>query len=240
MISVYKEESLVSQETFSREVMREAASFPYVPEEHNGKRNPYTGTKITTENEYYEYRREYVYHRLCDEMLRIQYEQKFASQIQHYTKVHEKELYWKKIFSRVRFLALLLALIYVLVYYLPNQKNLAFQEGQTDGYTSGFDGGYASGLSDGYTSGYDDGYEKGEKTKSSGNNGTSYLSPNRIPAENSTIPNSSELSSDSVVYVSKSGHKIHLKSNCSGMRSYYTMAYAEALSAGYAHCSKCF
>lgn len=42
------------------------------------------------------------------------------------------------------------------------------------------------------------------------------------------------------VYVSKSGGKIHLRSNCSGMKYYYTMTYSEACEHGYDHCKKCF
>ena len=41
------------------------------------------------------------------------------------------------------------------------------------------------------------------------------------------------------VYVSNSG-KIHLKSDCSGMKSYSTMTLGEAEHMGYEECSKCF
>lgn len=42
------------------------------------------------------------------------------------------------------------------------------------------------------------------------------------------------------VYVSTSGGKIHLRSNCSGMKYYDTMTYGEACERGYVHCKKCF
>lgn len=42
------------------------------------------------------------------------------------------------------------------------------------------------------------------------------------------------------VYVSQSGGKIHLRSNCSGMKYYNTMTYGEACERGYTHCKKCF
>lgn len=42
------------------------------------------------------------------------------------------------------------------------------------------------------------------------------------------------------VYVSDSGGKIHLRSNCSGMKYYKTMTYGEACERGYDHCQKCF
>ena len=48
------------------------------------------------------------------------------------------------------------------------------------------------------------------------------------------------VSVDRTVYVSRSGHKIHLDSNCSGMMYYSEMRYGVACAAGYAHCSKCF
>ena len=50
----------------------------------------------------------------------------------------------------------------------------------------------------------------------------------------------SGISLDRTVYVSRSGHKIHLYSDCSGMTYYIAMTYAEACEAGYAHCSRCF
>lgn len=49
-----------------------------------------------------------------------------------------------------------------------------------------------------------------------------------------------EISLDRTVYVSRSGHKIHLHSDCSGMMYYVSMTYEEACEAGYEHCSRCF
>lgn len=43
-----------------------------------------------------------------------------------------------------------------------------------------------------------------------------------------------------IVYISKSGHKIHLYSDCSGMKDYSDMTYEAACKAGYEHCSRCF
>lgn len=48
------------------------------------------------------------------------------------------------------------------------------------------------------------------------------------------------ISLDRTVYVSRSGHKIHLHSGCSGMMYYVAMTYEEACEAGYSHCSRCF
>lgn len=44
---------------------------------------------------------------------------------------------------------------------------------------------------------------------------------------------------EDTVYISSTG-KIHLRSDCSGMKSYDEMTYEEACEAGYEHCSRCF
>ncbi|MCC8357069.1 MAG: hypothetical protein LJU34_04345 [Oscillospiraceae bacterium] len=46
--------------------------------------------------------------------------------------------------------------------------------------------------------------------------------------------------STSDVYVSTSSHKIHLRSDCSGMKNYSTMTLGEAESCGYEYCKNCF
>ena len=56
-------------------------------------------------------------------------------------------------------------------------------------------------------------------------------------ASGQKTPTSSQ-SDSRTVYVSKSG-KIHFKSDCSGMKNYTEMTYAEAIAAGYSLCSKC-
>ncbi len=45
---------------------------------------------------------------------------------------------------------------------------------------------------------------------------------------------------DDIVYVSKSGGKIHRYKDCSGMKYYDEMTYADAILEGYAACEKCF
>ena len=42
------------------------------------------------------------------------------------------------------------------------------------------------------------------------------------------------------VYVSNSGHKIHLRNNCSGMKYYSEMSLGTAISNGYEKCKNCF
>ena len=47
------------------------------------------------------------------------------------------------------------------------------------------------------------------------------------------------VSDSTTVYVSRNG-KIHLCSDCSGMKYYSTMTYGQAVSRGYKKCDKCF
>ena len=43
-----------------------------------------------------------------------------------------------------------------------------------------------------------------------------------------------------IVYVSKSGHKIHKNANCSGMKHSTSMTYKQAIDAGYFKCMNCY
>lgn len=45
---------------------------------------------------------------------------------------------------------------------------------------------------------------------------------------------------DRVVFVSKSGGKIHKSATCSGMKYYKTMTESEARKAGYSYCQNCY
>ncbi len=113
--------------------------------------------------------------------------------------------------------ALLLAVSVLLFWYIPRVREDSYQFGRSAGYTEG----YTASENAAHSSGYAD---KGVKPSGSGN---------------ATLPRSG-VSATTTVYVSRSGHKIHLKSNCSGMLNYDAMSYADALAAGYKHCSKCF
>jgi micrococcal nuclease len=135
--------------------------------------------------------------------------------------------------------------------------------GQADGYAQGKESGYAEGHDAGYAEGYDLGYTEG--LGAIGDNSELTEDPEEDPAEPTTSvqsakqtsadsSNAASVSSDSsstdssnvgysdstTVYVSKSGKKIHLKSDCSGMKNYTTMTLAEADANGYARCSRCF
>lgn len=58
-------------------------------------------------------------------------------------------------------------------------------------------------------------------------------------AATETTTGSSADSNSPTVYVSNSG-KYHKKSNCSGMKNFFTMTLDEAKSAGYEACKKCY
>ena len=112
---------------------------------------------------------------------------------------------------------LVLAVSVLLLWYIPQVREDSYQSGQTSGYAEG----YTVGEGVGYSAGYAD-----RAAKSPGAAGSAQSRPG--------------VSASTTVYVSRSGHKIHLRSDCSGMLNYDTMTYAEALAAGYKHCSKCF
>lgn len=82
---------------------------------------------------------------------------------------------------------------------------------------------------------YDAGYAAGKKVSSSYRSSSSASSASTYK----TTPYAS-YSLEMTVYVSNSGHKIHRRSNCSGMKYYTEMSYGEACERGYTHCSKCF
>ncbi|MCD8050070.1 MAG: hypothetical protein LUE89_00115 [Clostridiales bacterium] len=125
-----------------------------------------------------------------------------------------------------------------------------YEEGQSAGYDSGYEEGYNAGTSDGYatgyeegqtagyTSGYEEGYSAGKtaaassSTSSSGSSGSS--------SSSNTYTYSSSVADSTTVYVSYSGNKIHLRSNCSGMKNYKTMTYTEAKASGADECKNCF
>jgi hypothetical protein len=122
--------------------------------------------------------------------------------------------------------------------------------GQTAGYALGKESGYAEGHDAGYAEGYDIGYTEGQSALAEGQTladdqedlegdgqktGTS--GANQASAGGATARGYSD---STTVYVSKSGKKIHLKSDCSGMKNYTTMTLGEAQAKGYARCSRCF
>lgn len=118
---------------------------------------------------------------------------------------------------------LLLAVSLLLFWYIPRATEDSYHSGLTAGFTEGYVAGGAG------VSGGAGGHSTVREGSTAGSPGTTSPTQPRSGATAFTI-----------VYVSRSGHKIHLRSNCSGMINYDTMTYAEALAAGYTHCSKCF
>ena len=237
---------LVPRNIYTQAVLKEQNAAPYDPKVHNSMINPYTHKRITCEAEYNAYIREYVYYRLCDEFLRARYadelarsREQFSEQLQQRARSHEAEIRQlradhARTLTKRRFLWASAALVLVLVLaacllgYMPHRIDAAYTAGTGDGYSSGYDAGmddgYASGKSDGYSDGYFDGVSDGVSSSTS----SSYTAPR------------SSIDATTTVYVSRSGHLIHRRSNCSNMKYYTEMTYAEACAAGYRHCSKCF
>ncbi|MBD5169355.1 MAG: hypothetical protein HDT20_04450 [Oscillibacter sp.] len=217
---------LVPRNAYTQAILKELNAVPYDPEHHNGLRNPYSRKIITCEDDYNEYVREYVYYRLCDEFLNQQYNTHLVFQTDQLEVQHKNEIArikqehadevsrqrrrWRTVSA---FLALLL--IVALVWYAPSKES------------AGYKGGYASGSSDGFQQGYNDGYSEALTDSSD------------FFSNHPTTPKSS-IDANRTVYVSRSGHKIHLKSSCSGMMYYDEMTYGIACALGYEHCSKCF
>ncbi|MCD8050276.1 MAG: hypothetical protein LUE89_01155 [Clostridiales bacterium] len=116
---------------------------------------------------------------------------------------------------------------------------VSYDTGYEEGYSAGTTDGYDSGYSEGQTAGHDAGYEEGYSAGKAAVTSSSSSSTSSSDSGNSyTYSNS--VADSTTVYVSKSGHKIHLRSNCSGMKYYTEMTYATAKSKGYEECKNCF
>ena len=144
---------------------------------------------------------------------------------------------------------LAVALLVVFLFVQPRMLDSARSGGEASGYTSGYSAGSADGYSTGYTSGQSAGYADGKSAgytsgyaagaagaaaSSSGAGSSAPTAPSR------TLPSlSGSDAAHDTVYVSRNGI-VHKHSNCSGMRYYTEMTYAEAIAAGYRKCSKCY
>jgi hypothetical protein len=123
-------------------------------------------------------------------------------------------------------------------------REQAYQSGYDAGVSSGQADGYAQGAQSGYAEGYAQGYDVGYSE------GQGALRADQEPPEGDLEDPASEGSAETnadggysdstTVYVSKSGKKIHLKPDCSGMKNYTTMTLGQADANGYARCSRCF
>lgn len=205
---------LVPRSAYTQAILKELNAVPYDPEHHNGMRNPYSRKIIACEDDYNEYVREYVYYRLCDEFLNQQYNSHLVFQANQLEAQHKSEI------ARI------------------NQEHADEVSRQRRRWrtVSAFlalllvaalvwyaPSKKSAGYKDGYSSGYSEALTDSSDFFSS----------------HSTTPKSS-IDANRTVYVSRSGHKIHLKPDCSGMKYYDEMTYGIACALGYAHCSKCF
>lgn len=245
---------LVSKRLHADNVKSFLLDAPYDPFVHQGMKNPYTGDVIATKEDYIRYVHEYVYCRECEDEINKRYAKELSckeSALIKYQKENnqisstiqflreQNSKYSKQIadyeeskrrafrFALLRGTCLLFLICYLLFAAIPNAKQKGYKAGEesglASGYASGVEQGYSAGYSEGSTAGYKSGEEAGKRSATS-----------KYSSVSGDLPASTE------VYVSKSGGKIHVKSNCSGMAHYYTMTYGEAVTRGYAHCSKCF
>lgn len=83
---------LVPRNIYTQAVVRELNAMPYDPIHHNGMRNPYSHKRILCQEDYEEYVREYVYYRLCDEILRRQYEAQLSQQVNELNRQSDSRL----------------------------------------------------------------------------------------------------------------------------------------------------
>lgn len=238
-----KGKALVPRNMYTQAVLKELGAVPYDPKVHNRMTNPYTGTRITCEEDYLAYVREYVYYRLCDEILCARYEERLRLQtnqmeLHHAEEVRKtaemRETHRRSLAKQKRrwicsVLALSAALAVFALWYSPLRADSAYAAGKAASYETGEDAsyqnGYSAGTANGYSDGYFEGFEAGQDS---------------VPSSGSVTVPRLGVSATTIVYVSRSGHLIHLRSDCSGMQYYTEMTYAAACAAGYGHCSKCF
>lgn len=169
---------LVPQNTYTQAILKELHAVPYDPTHHNGMRNPYSHKKIMNQQDYEEYVREYVYYRLCDELVIKKYTEQLAQDVQqletqHRSEIrqinarHEKELGGHRrrwlLFSAC--IALIITLSFTLS--IPGKERASYDNGLDDGYLNGYEIGHEDGLQDGYENGYHeghlDGYDSGRE-----------------------------------------------------------------------------
>lgn len=124
---------------------------------------------------------------------------------------------------------------------VTSAQEAGYAEGKEAGYAEGYDAGYAEGLAAGYTRDpVETDPEERDVTDTEEQNAAGTGSPSGSDTSNNTQMTIHGYSADRTVYVSNSGKKIHLISDCSGMKNYTTMTLGEAEAHGYAYCSRCF
>ena len=252
--------SIVPRDSFYIEVSKELSAHPY-SQSFYGLVNPYTRREIFSQREYEEYIRESVFHRMCEEAVASKVSNLHAQLL---SAGNDKIALSRSVSTYKRRFRQLLAVAAALIlaffaFILPNSKDAAFSlgvdvgfedgysSGKSDGFTAGYaegeDFGYRDGHADGRTEGHSDGYSAGYKSGTSTRHPStpSYSQPSHSQPSSPSSSGSGlrQALPGTKVYVSNYG-KIHLRSNCSGMKHYSTMTYDAAYNAGYSHCSKCF
>lgn len=128
---------------------------------------------------------------------------------------------------------------------LSAQYESGYSSGHSDGYTEGYELGSSEGYDRGYSAGDSNGYSRGiDYATTSTNSTSSQSSSSQTGSWDNTsgtyVASSTGYPASTIVYVSSSG-KIHLHSNCSGMKNYKTTTLGEAEShSSYSLCKNCF
>lgn len=163
---------LVPRNIYTQAVVRELNAMPYDPIHHNGMRNPYSHKKIVNQEDYEEYVREYVYYRLCDEIIVKKYaeqliqntqqlEAKQRVEIRQINAEHEKQTKKRR---RIWFAFTACLTLVIILFYsqsIPEKEDISYKNGHEQGFLDGYDDGREEGLHDGYETGYQDGHSDG-------------------------------------------------------------------------------
>lgn len=245
----------ISKSEYDRGVKKYLSVYPY--DSSQTFRNPYTGSLIRSEPEYMEYVRDYVYLDLCKKQMNAHYSNTYQSIIDNLLRTHREEMdsqrstliyqydHTLKKYRRWYSICMSVAAVFlcaVLFFYLPSQRDSAYQSGMDSGYSTGYnDGekeGYINGHESGYSSGFSDGQDASASSESSGqspgsSSGSSGGSSGQSSGNGSISPDASE-----IVYVTRTGTKYH-RAGCSYLSSSIEMSLKDAIAAGYGPCSRC-
>lgn len=167
------DEIVVRQNDYERAYEATRAKYPFGPK-WIGKRNPYNGQTIHSEEDYLLYLQMHIYTEMCKrasgDLLRAeianaadlhraeiaQIENKLAI-----SKADHQHSENRRVLNRFIAIALAVALLITLIFVLPSAKRKSYDRGYTSGEDVGYASGYDDGETDGYSSGYDDGETKG-------------------------------------------------------------------------------
>lgn len=163
---------LVPRNMYTQAVVRELNAIPYDPVHHNGRHNPYSQKAIECKEDYEEYVREYVYYRLCDEIIVQKYaeqlnqntqqlEAKQRVEIRQINAEHEKQTKERRRIWLIFTVCLALAISLFYTQSISEREDASYKDGHEQGLLDGYDDGREEGLHDGYETGYQDGHSDG-------------------------------------------------------------------------------